>query len=119
MVTLKATWCPVCAQQLVRLERLRPGLENCGATFLVLSPGPGAGIRAVREATGFSARYLEDRDLAIARSLGLQLAPDQITPGLFAIDASLRIAWEQRGRDGAHYGDGQLQEFLGCELIAI
>ncbi len=118
VVTLKATWCPVCARQLVRLERLRPGLENCGATFLVLSPGPAERIRALRKATGFSARYVEDRDLAIARSLGLRLTRDQILPGLFAIDASLQIAWEQRGRNGAHYGDGKLQEYLGCKLIA-
>ena len=28
-----------------------------------------------------------------------------------------RIAWEQRGRNGAHYGDGKLQEYLGCRRL--
>ncbi len=115
VVTLKAPWCPVCARQLARLEGLSAALENCGATFLVLSPGPADRIRAVREATGFQARYVEDRDLAIARSLGLELAPDQIVPSLLAIDSERAIIWQQRGRSGVSYGDGRLQRYLGCE----
>ena len=117
VVTLKATWCPVCARQLVRLERLRTGLENCGATFLVLSPGPELEIREVRSKTGFGARYVEDADLAIARSLGLQLGPDQMVPAIFAVNAKLAVDWEQRGRGGSYYGDGRLQKYLGCDLI--
>ncbi len=115
VVTLKAPWCPVCARQLARLEGLSAALENCGATFLVLSPGPAERIRAVREATGFSARYVEDRDLTIARSLGLELAPDQIVPSLLAVDSERTIVWQQRGRSGGSYGDGRLQRYLGCE----
>ena len=107
VVTLKAPWCPVCARQLARLEGLSAALENCGATFLVLSPGPAERIRAVREATGFA--------IGGVAPVAHELAPDQIVPSLLAVDSERTIVWQQRGRSGGSYGDGRLQRYLGCE----
>ena len=40
IVTLKAIWCSVCFKQLLRLKWRLTELQVCGATFIVLSPGP-------------------------------------------------------------------------------
>ena len=47
VVTLKATWCPVCQRQLVRLKDRLPELKPCGVSFLVLAPGPASELRAI------------------------------------------------------------------------
>jgi peroxiredoxin len=115
VVTMKTASCPVCARQLARLERQRAGLELCGARFVVLAPGPAERIRAARASTGFAARWVEDTELALARSLDLLLAPDQIVPAILEVDARGRITWQQRGRNGASFGDRALREHLRCE----
>jgi peroxiredoxin len=116
VITLKSASCPVCARQLVRLERLRAGLERCGARFAVLSPGPAERIRRLRAATGFGAHWFEDPELALGRALDLLLGPDELVPAIVEIDAQGRVVWAQRGRSGELYGDGALQKHLGCEL---
>lgn len=116
VVTLKSASCPVCARQLVRLERLRAGLERCGARFAVLAPGPVEGIRKLRGTTGFGAVWFEDAGLALGRALDLVLGPGELVPAIVEIDAQGRVVWEQRGRSGELYGDGALQKHLGCEL---
>jgi peroxiredoxin len=114
-VTLKTADCPVCARQLARLQQQRAELLRCGARFLVLAPGPADGIRKLRGATGFDARWIEDRDLALARSLGLVLGPGQMVPALLELDARGRVLWEQRGRSPTAFGDRALREHLDCE----
>jgi peroxiredoxin len=115
VVTMKTASCPVCAQQLARLERQRPALELCGARFVILAPGPAEGIRAARQATGLRARWVEDADLGLARSLDLLLAPGQIVPAILELDPGGRVVWQQRGRNGSAFGDRALRERLGCE----
>ena len=115
VVTMKTAACPVCARQLTRLERQRRALELCGARFVVLAPGPVERIRAAREATGFSARWIEDTDLAIARALGLVLGPGQIVPSILEVDARGQIVWQQRGRSDEIFGDRALRAHLRCE----
>ena len=116
-VTMKGPWCGVCKRQLVRLRRIQSRLTRCGATFVVLAPGPRKEISEVRRVTGFSARYVEDAGLKLARSLGLLLAGDQIQPAIFRIDRRLRVTWMQAGRSGLHYGDRALWRHLGCGKI--
>ena len=72
-VTLKATWCPVCREQLRRLRALLPRLRSCGATFVVLAPGPRGALRQVAEETGFPYPFVEDVDFSLARAAGLRL----------------------------------------------
>lgn len=115
VVTMKTAACPVCARQLVRLERQRRDLEQCGARFVVLAPGPVGRIRAAREATGFAARWIEDTDLALSRALDLVLGPGEIVPSIFEVDASGRVVWQQRGRSDERFGDRALRAHLHCE----
>lgn len=113
-VTMKGPWCGVCKRQLVRLRRIQSRLSECGAAFVVLSPGPPKEISEVRRITGFSARYVEDAGLKLSRALGLQLAEDQIQPAIFRIDRRLRVTWMQAGRSGGYYGDRALWQHLDC-----
>ena len=121
-VTMKGPWCQVCVRQLARLRRIQSRLSQCGAAFVVLSPGPRKEISEVRRVTGFSARYVEDVGLKLARGLGLQLAGDQIQPAIFRIDRRLRVTWMQAGRSGGFFGDRALLRHLDCgkvETVAI
>lgn len=116
VVTMKSAACPVCARQLVRLERLRTGLARCGARFAVLAPGPVERIRKARQASGLAAHWFEDPGLSVGRALGLVLGPGELVPAILEIDAQGRVVWQQRGRSDQLYGDGALQRHLGCEL---
>jgi hypothetical protein len=116
VITLKSASCPVCARQLVRLERLRAGLERCGARFAVLSPGPAEHIRKLRAATGFGAHWFEDAGLVLGRALDLVLGPGELVPAIVEIGAHGQVVWEQRGRGEQSYGDGALQRHLDCDL---
>ena len=114
VVTLKATWCPVCRGQLERLRQALPRLRSCGATFIVLAPGPRDALRAVADATGFPYPFVEDRDLAIARAADLVLAPDQIVPAILVANAKREIVWMDRGRNPASFNDPALLAELQC-----
>lgn len=116
-VTLKATWCPVCQEQLRRLRALLPRLRSCGATFVVLAPGPQRALKQVAEETGFPYPFVEDVELALARAAGLHLAADQIEPAIFEVNASREIVWMQRGRSGNSFSDDALLERLGCDEL--
>ena len=114
VVTLKATWCPVCQRQLVRLLARLPELEACGVTFVVLAPGPAEELAAIRERTGFHFPFVADEGLQIARSLGLTLTGQEILPCMLQILPGGRIGWRQLGRNGAYFGDAALEEFFDC-----
>ena len=114
VVTLKATWCPVCRAQLERLRTALPRLRSCGATFIVLAPGPRDALRAVADATGFPYPFVEDRDLAIARAADLVLAPDEIVPAILVANARREIVWMERGRNPTSFNDPALLAELGC-----
>ncbi len=114
VVTLKATRCPVCQRQLVRLRQLLPRLRSCGATFIVLSPPPARDLLAIQESTGFPYPFVVDADLGLARAAGLLLPPDQIEPAILAVDETRAIVWTQRGRSAAYFGDEELLAYLKC-----
>lgn len=119
VITVKATWCPVCRAQLNRIQQQLPRLESCDATFLVLAPGPRSKIEALAGESGFPFPFVEDRDLALADRLNLRLAEDQITPAILAIGPDRTIAWQQRGRSGLYFGDPELLEYLDCPDLRI
>jgi peroxiredoxin len=118
VVTLKATWCPVCQTQLVRLRERLPDLLRCEVTFVVLAPGPAVELAAIRERTGFDFPFVADEGLAIARSLGLALGAEEILPCMLQILPDGRIGWRQLGRNGAYFGDAELEEFFDCTRAA-
>jgi peroxiredoxin len=117
VVTMKAPGCPVCREQLVRLKKLLPRLQSCGARFVVLAPGPAEDLRAIARDTGFPYPFVVDDGLAIARAADLALTADQIQPAILALDPERRIAWVQRGRSGGYFGDDELLEHLGCGAL--
>jgi peroxiredoxin len=114
VVTLKTPACPVCRSQLERLRHELPRLRSCGATFIVLAPGPRDALRAVAEETGFPYPFVEDRDLAIARAADLVLAPEQIVPAILVANARREIVWMDRGRNAASFNDPALLAELDC-----
>ena len=115
VVTMKATWCQVCIQQLRRLRRLQSQLEQCGATFIVLAPGPLEKLLEVERRVDFPFPFVEDVDLELARRLGLELRADQIVPALFSVNPSGNIGWMQKGRAPGLYADDILLELLQCD----
>lgn len=114
VITLKATWCPVCQVQLMRIKSKLPEIQACGVGFLVLAPGPRSELESIKERIGFPYPFIEDVDLAIAKRLGLQLAEDQISPAIFILDSDLSVAWMQRGRNASYFGDPALLEKINC-----
>ena len=117
VVTLKATWCPVCQHQLERIRDLLPKLEPCNVTFIVLSPGPAEDLAKIQERIGFRFPFVADADLAVARPLGLDRPGGQIFPCMFQLLKDRRIGWKQLGRNGAYFGDGELERYFDCRPV--
>ena len=113
-VTLKTATCPVCHEQIRRLAALQARLRACGASFIVLAPGPADALRQVAARTGFPYPFVEDVGLALARGAGLAVGPAEIMPGFFHVNAEREIVWTQRGRSAARFGDGELLGYLRC-----
>jgi len=81
----------------------------------VLAPGPAERLRALRDATHFGGRWVEDVDQSLGAALDLVLGPGELVPAILEIDAHGRVIWQQRGRSGASFGDGALRKRLNCE----
>lgn len=113
-VTVKATWCPVCREQLRRLGRALPRLRACGATFVVLVPGTREAVATLAHDTSFPYPFVADEARAIAGAAGFAGDDAELVPGLFAVDAARAVTWRQRGRADGAYGDGALAAWLGC-----
>lgn len=114
VVTLKATWCPVCRQQLRRIRTALRNPDQCGIAILVLSPGPAEALRQIRADVGVSFPFIEDRGLKIASSLGLRLTDDQIQPSILILERDLSVGWMQLGRSTEYFGDPALLKEVNC-----
>ncbi len=113
VVTLKATWCPVCQEQLIRLKNNLHLIDTKRVTFIVLSPGPKKNLFEIKEKTGFPYPFIEDKNLRISTSLGLAMSEKEISPSIFILNRNLNIRWMQRGRSGWYYGDEELLNEIG------
>ena len=114
-VTVKATSCPVCRTQLERLGRLLPHLRACGATFVVLVPGPNDAVAAIARETSFPYPFVADDAVPIAAAAGFAAGNGELVPGFFTVDAARSVVWQQRGRGAGAFGDGELMAHLGCK----
>lgn len=120
VVTLKAHWCPVCHNQLRRIKENQQALADCGVTFVVLAPGPREELARLQRETGLAYPFVEDVNLDIARSLGLQLGTGEIAPAILMLNRDLTVGWLQQGRNASYYGDCELMKEIACwEKIAI
>ena len=113
VVTLKATWCPVCQEQLVRLKNNLNLIDTERVTYLVLSPGPKNELLEIKKSTGFPYPFIEDKKLRITKSLGLDMSEREIIPSIFILNKQRNIRWMQRGRSGWYYGDEELLNEIG------
>ena len=113
VVTLKATWCPVCQKQLLRLKENIGRIDLDRITFMVLSPGPKTLLKKVRDRTAFPYPFIEDEGLTIAGMLNLRLNENEIIPSVFILDRKLRLRWIRRGRNSRNFGEDALLEELG------
>ncbi|MFQ5599699.1 MAG: redoxin domain-containing protein [Candidatus Krumholzibacteriia bacterium] len=117
VVTLKATWCPVCQKQLLRLKALLPKLKPCKVSFVVLAPGSREELAKIKSRIGFDYPFVADVNLEIAGSLGLDMPRNQIFPCMFQVLPNLQIGWKQLGRNGAYFGDGELKKYFDCTPV--
>jgi len=113
VVTLKATWCPVCHEQLIRLKERLDRVNTFNVTFLVLSPGPGDELAAVKRRTAFPYPFIEDENLRIAKRLNLHINDELIQPCIFILNRDREIRWLQWGRNGWYFGDKELLQEIG------
>ncbi len=114
VVTLKATWCQVCQEQLHRLKENLGRIDLDRITFLVLSPGPDNELKAIRNRTAFPFPFIEDKGLTIAKMLNLRLSEREIIPSVFILDRKLRLRWLKRGRNSRTFSEDALLEEIGA-----
>jgi peroxiredoxin len=116
VVTLKATWCQVCQQQLVRIKKQLDQIEHCSVSFLVLSPGSAAELNAIQQRTDFPFPFVPDPGLKIGDEMGLILNPEaeELMPAIFILNPDRTIGWIQLGRNSVRYGDSELLTKIDC-----
>ena len=114
VISIKATWCPVCRQQLQRIKEQLSDFEKCKASFLVLSPGSNEAVQEVKFNTDFPFPFIADQNFSIAKELDLILSPKEIMPAIVILNKDLSVKWIQKGRNALNFGDAELKEYLGC-----
>ena len=114
VVTIKATWCPVCRQQLLRIKEQLGDFEKCNASFLVLSPGSNEAVQEVKFNTDFPFPFIPDQNFSIAKKLDLILSPEEIMPAIVILNEDLSVKWIRKGRNALNFGDAELKYYLGC-----
>ena len=114
VITIKATWCPVCQQQLLRIKEQLGDFEKCNASFLVLSPGSNEAVHEVKFNTDFPFPFIPDQNFSIAKKLGLILSPEEIMPAIVILNEDLSVKWIRKGRNILNFGDAELKDHLGC-----
>jgi len=116
--TFKSVSCPVCPQKLQKLfmEPLRSLCREAMVKWIVLSPGPPAALKALRDQLHLKedVPFVCDEDLQIAASVNATPNIGQILPCFFEIKADLSVGWSHIDR-GSVFGT-KVQEFLTCRL---
>ena len=115
VITIKATWCPVCRQQLLRIKEQLGDFEKCNVSFLVLSPGSSTAVQEMKFNTDFPFPFIPDQNISIAKKLDLILSPEEIMPAIVILNDDLSVKWMREGRNALNFGDADLKEYLGCE----
>ena len=114
VITLKTAECPVCQQQLIRINDNLHEFGASNVTFLVLSPGSIDKIKKAKSITKFPFPFIMDEDLEISKSLDLIIDEKRILPSILILNEKLEIEWEQRGRNAFFFGDPELMKRIHC-----
>jgi len=97
IITIKATWCPVCQKQLLRIKEQLGDFEKCNASFLVLSPGSNEAVQEVKFNTDFPFPFIPDQNFSIAKKLDLILSPEEIMPAIVILNEDLSVNGFEKG----------------------
>ena len=114
VVTLKSPTCPVCKNQLERIEQNLGAFEMCNMSFLVVCPGTIGEVKSVKEESDFPFPFIADTDLEVGNQMGLALEDSELYPSIFVLTKDRTIRWMQKGRNYLYYGDEELKEALNC-----
>ena len=114
VITVKATWCPVCREQLTRIRDQLADFNRCNLTFLVLIPGEPEAIKLLKEKTRFPFPFIQDKELRIAGRYALDRPPAEIFPAIFILNQDRSLRWIHRGRAPDYYSDQALSDYLDC-----
>ena len=114
VVTLKSHTCPVCKNQLERIEQNLGAFEMCNMSFLVVCPGTIDEVKSVKEESDFPFPFIADTDLEVGNQMGLALEDSELYPSIFVLTKDRTIRWMQKGRNYLYYGDEELKEALNC-----
>ena len=79
VITVKATWCPVCREQLIRIRDRLAEYKRCNLTFLVLVPGEPETIKHLKEMTRLPFPFIQDKELRISERYSLDRPPVELS----------------------------------------
>ena len=71
MLFVRGNWCPFCSRQVANLTQHYQALNKRGARLILITPKPLETTRRVAEFFEFDFDFWLDKDLAVARKLGL------------------------------------------------
>ena len=114
VITVKATWCPVCREQLIRIRDRLAEYKRCNLTFLVLVPGEPEAIKHLKERTRLPFPFIQDKELRISERYSLDRPPVEIFPAIFILNKDRTLRWMHRGRGHDYYSDQALSDYLDC-----
>ncbi|KAL1920780.1 uncharacterized protein VTP21DRAFT_11415 [Calcarisporiella thermophila] len=141
VITLKATWCPVCPVLLRLLNisglfhdkpkefhdpfssnvisipedlfRIFRHLLRNDAYFIVISPGPRDALLKIQKDCDFERfPFILDEDLSISTRIGLRMSEHEVWPCILAVDHTLRVMPIKFGRGPGFYGHYVLLQYL-------
>lgn len=94
LVFYRGHWCPLCRQQMRRLEARREELEARGVAVVVVSADSPADSKAYAETRDLGFPMLADEDLETVRVYGVEHVGEDISlPATFVIEQGGRIRW--------------------------
>ena len=114
VVTMKSPTCPVCKNQLERIEQNLGAFEMCNMSFLVVCPGSINEVKSVKRESDSPFPFIADTDLEIGNQMELILRDNELYPSIFVLTKERTIRWMQKGRNYLYYGDEELKEALNC-----
>lgn len=92
--------CAFCVKQMQLLQKNIPQFNALGIRIAAVSPEPMGNLQFAQQRFGLTYPLLNDVNSQVARSFGLNAANGDVTPALFTIDASGKIAAVQLQAQG-------------------
>ncbi|MCH8011863.1 MAG: redoxin family protein [Candidatus Marinimicrobia bacterium] len=114
VIIMKAAWCPVCREQLLRIKKNLSDFKKCNITFLVICPGSLEAVAGVKKQTQFPYPFVNDTDFSFADHLKLRMSQTEMIPAVIVLETDLSIKWMEKGRGPGNFSDEIIFEKLDC-----